>query len=184
MAVLSNTLLFAQILIAASLTVLGAFNDRRARTATIFLGATNTVIAGLLTYFKSRNQPNRARQFRNDLGVIVDQLDDAEANFRNPNWQGNEFTTMEQIRNAYNQARADAQANYPDLWVKGTTPYNPNYTPRTETDPTTGITGPLSHPSRAQTWSPLRTTVRHGTHPSATRPPPESTAHGALAAGS
>ncbi|EXJ67744.1 uncharacterized protein A1O5_09090 [Cladophialophora psammophila CBS 110553] len=138
-AVLSNSLLFFQILIAASLTVLGAFNDRRARTATIFLGATNTVIAGLITYFKSRNQPNRARQFRNDLAKIVDQLDDAEANFRNPNRRDDVYAVMEQIRDAYNQARTDAEVNYPDLWVRGSTPYNPNPTPGPSTDPPSRI---------------------------------------------
>lgn len=134
-AVFSNSLLFLQILIAASLTALGAINDRRAGTAIIFLGATNTVIAGLLTYFKSRNQPNRARQFRNDLAAIVDQLDDTEANFQNPAYKGNEFEEIEKIRAAYKQARLDAQANYPDLWVKGSTPYNPNWTPPIATDP-------------------------------------------------
>lgn len=114
----SNGLLFIQVLVAASLTVLGAFNDRRARTATIFLGATNTVIAGLLTYFKSRNQPNRARQLRNDLVRVVDQLDDYEANSRAPNFTGDVNASIDEIRRAYRQARDDAEANYPDLWVK------------------------------------------------------------------
>ncbi|KIW23910.1 uncharacterized protein PV07_12072 [Cladophialophora immunda] len=148
-AVTSNSLLFFQILIAASLTVLGAFNDRRARTATIFLGATNTVIAGLMTYFKSRNQPNRARQFRNDLAKIVDQLDDAEANFRNPNRHDDVYTVMEQIRVAYNQARTDAEINYPDLWVRGSTPSNPNTTPRTSTSPPTTVPPPPAAQSPA-----------------------------------
>lgn len=150
---MSNACLFIQILVAASLTGLGAFNDHRARTATIFLGAINTVIAGLLTYFKSRNQPNRARQFRNDLAGLVDQLDDAEANFQNPEFTGNVNDEIEKIRAAYQQARADAQANYPDLWVKGSSPYNPDYIPRGDNDPTTGIEGPPSHPRRTQVWS-------------------------------
>ena len=120
MATFSNSLLFLQILVAASLTVLGAIKDHKARTATIFLGAINTVIAGLLTYFKSRNQPNRSRQFCNDLAAIVNQLDDAEADFQNPEYNGDVDTVLRQIRDAYKQARTDAQANYPDLWVKGT----------------------------------------------------------------
>lgn len=124
-AMTSNSLLFLQVLIAASLTVLGAFNNRRARTATIFLGATNTVIAGLLTYFKSRNQPNRARQLRNDLGKVVDQLDDAEANFRTAGATGDVAVVVQDIRTSYRQARADAEANYPDLWVKAGDVRNP-----------------------------------------------------------
>jgi hypothetical protein len=137
-AFLSNFLLFLQILVAASLTALGGFDSHRARTATIFLGATNTVIAGLLTYFKSRNQPNRARQFRDDLQKVVDQFDDAEANFRNPEYHGDVYTTMEQIRKQYNDARTDAQANYPDLWAKVSSPYNPFFTQRGPTVPATG----------------------------------------------
>ncbi|KAJ9610824.1 hypothetical protein H2200_005601 [Cladophialophora chaetospira] len=155
-AILSNSLLFLQILVAASLTALGALHSRRASTAIIFLGATNTVIAGLLTYFKSRNQPNRARQFRNDLATIVDQLDDTEANFQNPDYDGNVFTEMEKIRAAYKQARIDAQANYPDLWVKGTSPYNPNWTPPNVTDPKTTAGSTLPNRifrGRAQSWS-------------------------------
>jgi len=128
-ATLSNSLLFIQVVIAASLTALGAFNDRRARTATIFLGAINTIIAALLTYFKSRNQPNRARQLRNDLGRVVDQLDDAEANFRAANAPADVTAAIQTIRTAYKQAREDAEANYPDLWVKAgnvKNPFNPD----------------------------------------------------------
>ncbi|KIW46799.1 uncharacterized protein PV06_02435 [Exophiala oligosperma] len=135
---LANGLLFLQILVAASLTVLGAFKDHRARTASIFLGATNTVVAGLLTYFKSRNQPNRARQFRDALQDCVQQLDDAEANFRNPNWTGNVFDEMEKVRSSYNRARKDARANYPDLWVRAGSLYDPMHAPRGGTTDSTG----------------------------------------------
>ncbi|KAK5064797.1 hypothetical protein LTR84_000631 [Exophiala bonariae] len=124
-AITSNSLLFLQVLIAASLTALGAFNDRRARTATIFLGATNTIIAALLTYFKTRNQPNRARQLRNDLGRVVDQLDDAEANLRSADAPDDVRGAIKGIRDSYRQARADAEANYPDLWVRAGDVRNP-----------------------------------------------------------
>jgi len=190
-AVTSNSLLFFQILIAASLTVLGAFNDRRARTvstleiyihglltkrpgsanqfatitdsgfqASIFLGATNTVIAGLLTYFKSRNQPNRARQFRNELGRVKDALDDAEADFRTPGNREDVHTIMQQIRTSYYAARSDAEANYPDLWVKATgTPYNPFWAPRTPNDPTGGYSpGGQQRPGQPQPQQPSQQT--------------------------
>ncbi|KAG9776185.1 hypothetical protein KCU88_g4950, partial [Aureobasidium melanogenum] len=99
-ATVSNALLFLQIVIAASLTVLGAFDSVAARRATIGLGAANT--------------------FRNDLAKVVEQLDDAEANFRDPTYpgQGTEHEVLEQIRKAYRDARNDAEANYPDFWVK------------------------------------------------------------------
>ncbi|KEF60838.1 uncharacterized protein A1O9_02400 [Exophiala aquamarina CBS 119918] len=141
----SNALLFIQVVLGASLTVLGAFNDRRARTATIFLGAANTVIAALLTYFKTRNQPNRARQLRNDLGRVVDQLDDAEANFRTANVPEDVTATIQSIRTAFKQARADAESNYPDLWVKAGDVRNP-FNPDQEKDATPPE--PLAQPSQ------------------------------------
>ena len=172
MATTSNGALFLQILIAACLTALGAINDHRTRPAIVVLGATNTVIAGLLTYFKSRNQPNRSRQFRNDLAGVVEQLDDAEANFRNPFWQGNEFVEVEKIRAAYKQARIDAQANYPDLWVRGTSPYNPNFTPKISTDPEDGTSGLRPEPNfaRSQAWSPSGLSVSRRTSERPSRP--------------
>lgn len=145
----SNALLFLQVLIAASLTVLGAFNDRKARTATIFLGGANTVIAALLTYFKTRNQPNRARQFRNDLGKVVDQLDDAEANFRAASAPPDVVSSIQDIRNAYKQARADAETNYPDLWVKAGDVRNP-FSPDRKDKPSAPAPAPGQTPAPGQ----------------------------------
>lgn len=164
----ANTLLFLQILVAASITVLGAIKDHRARTATIFLGATNTVIAGLMTYFKSRNQPNRARQFRNDLGKVVDQLDDAEANFQNPNFQGNAQEVMQQIRRSYNTARADAEANYPDLWVKAGSLYDPMHPPQSPPAPDTTVTPPAGQQPHADPEAAGALGAGHVTPPSQT----------------
>lgn len=148
-AVSSNSLLFLQVLIAASLTALGAFNDRRARTATIFLGATNTIIAALLTYFKTRNQPNRARQLRNDLGRVVDQLDDAEASLRMADAPDDVTTAIKGIRDSYRQARADAEANYPDLWVRAGDLRSP-FSPDRVADPSTPAPPAPPAPSATQ----------------------------------
>lgn len=116
-ATLANGLLWAQIVIGAALTALGATHTPQAKTATIYLGASSTVIAGLLTYFKSRNQPNRARQFRQALRGVRNKMDEA-AN------EVTTFTTPEEARQKaqeiikqYDEALADAAVNYPDLWV-------------------------------------------------------------------
>jgi hypothetical protein len=137
-ATLANGLLWAQIVIGAALTALGAYvvpslpliefsvayafsahystKTANAQTAVIYLGAASTVIAGLLTYFKSRNQPNRARQFRNALRGVRNKIDDKSHELHG--------LTPEQARavaagiiKQYNQALAEAAANYPDLWV-------------------------------------------------------------------
>ncbi|OQV00186.1 hypothetical protein CLAIMM_05718 [Cladophialophora immunda] len=49
-------------------------NSNAARIAITVLGAINTVIAGFLTFLKSRNQPNRALQFRNGLRGVYEDL--------------------------------------------------------------------------------------------------------------
>lgn len=98
-----------------------------------------------MTYFKTRNQPNRARQLRNDLGRVVDQLDDAEANFRAANAPSDVTTSIQDIRNAYRQARADAEANYPDLWVKAGDVRNP-FSPDEKKDKPSAQTPPQAPP--------------------------------------
>ncbi|KAL2436494.1 hypothetical protein ABEF95_011216 [Exophiala dermatitidis] len=154
-ATVSNALLFFQIVIAASLTVLGAFDSVAARRATLGLEAANTVIEGVIIYFKSRNQPNRGRQFRNDLAKVVEQLDDAEANFRDPTYpgQGTEHEVLEQIRKQYRDARNDAEANYPDFWVKLNDP--PKQPPPDAAKATDGsVSAPEAHPQGGSKQSP------------------------------
>ncbi|KAF2754531.1 hypothetical protein EJ05DRAFT_479503 [Pseudovirgaria hyperparasitica] len=75
-AALSTTMLLSQIVIGAALTALGAANISHVTVA--FLGALNTVIAGLVTYLRSRGQPMRARMFRDDLERVVDEIENSE----------------------------------------------------------------------------------------------------------
>lgn len=74
MASVANGMLWAQIIIGAAITALGATHANGSKTATIYLGAASTVIAGFLTYFKSRNQPNRSRQFRQALRKVRNKM--------------------------------------------------------------------------------------------------------------
>ena len=59
------------------MTALSAVNTDHV-VVTVF-GAANTVIAGMIAYFKSRGQPMRSRAFRDELEVVVDAVEDAEA---------------------------------------------------------------------------------------------------------
>ncbi|KAJ8108288.1 hypothetical protein OPT61_g8276 [Boeremia exigua] len=113
---LANGLLWMQIIIGAALTALGATRTSESQTATIYLGAASTITAGLLTYFKSRNQPNRSRQLRQALREVRNNMDDQSRDMVS--------LTPEEARGAaqriikqYNDALAEAAANYPDLWV-------------------------------------------------------------------
>jgi len=75
-AMISNTLLLAQVVLGAALTGLGASGSSHI-LITLF-GATNTIIAGVVAYLKSRGQPMRARMYRDDLERVVDEIENSE----------------------------------------------------------------------------------------------------------
>jgi hypothetical protein len=77
---LTNTLLLAQVVLGAALTGLGA-TDSPGWLITIF-GAANTIIAGIVTFLKSRGQPMRARMFRDDLSRVVDEIENSATMWR------------------------------------------------------------------------------------------------------
>lgn len=72
---LANTLLLMQVVLGATVTGLGA-SDSSHILITIF-GATNTIIAGLVAYLKSRGQPMRARMYSEDLDRLVDEIENS-----------------------------------------------------------------------------------------------------------
>ncbi|KAK5073953.1 hypothetical protein LTR64_006906 [Lithohypha guttulata] len=77
---LNNLLLLSQVVLGAALTALGASASSHI-LITIF-GATNTIIAGLVAYLKSRGQPMRARMYRDDLERLVDEIENSEVMWR------------------------------------------------------------------------------------------------------
>ena len=76
MASLSNIMLLSQVVLGAALTALGASESSHI-LITLF-GATNTIIAGLIAYLKSRGQPMRSRMYRDDLERVVDEIENSE----------------------------------------------------------------------------------------------------------
>lgn len=75
-AALSNTLLLSQVVLGAALTALGA--SASSHILITLFGATNTIIAGIVAYLKSRGQPMRARMYRDDLDRVVDEIENSE----------------------------------------------------------------------------------------------------------
>jgi hypothetical protein len=73
---ISNTLLLSQVVLGAAVTALGASESSHI-LITLF-GATNTIIAGVVAYLKSRGQPMRARMYRDDLERVVDEIENSE----------------------------------------------------------------------------------------------------------
>ena len=76
MASFSTTALLAQVILGAAITALGASESSHI-LITVF-GASNTVIAGIVAYLKSRGQPMRSRMFRDDLERVVDEIENSE----------------------------------------------------------------------------------------------------------
>ncbi|KIV78383.1 hypothetical protein PV11_10105 [Exophiala sideris] len=113
----ANGMLWAQIIIGAAITALGAGNAPGSKTATIFLGAASTVIAGFLTYFKSRSQPNRSRQFRQALRKVRNKMDETANQLDDTTTPEEAHARAMEILKLYDEAIAEAAANYPDLWV-------------------------------------------------------------------
>lgn len=77
---LNNILLLSQVILGAALTALGA--SASSHLLITLFGATNTIIAGLVAYLKSRGQPMRARMYRDDLERVVDEVENSEVMWR------------------------------------------------------------------------------------------------------
>ncbi|EXJ69343.1 uncharacterized protein A1O5_07379 [Cladophialophora psammophila CBS 110553] len=84
----------------------------------IGIGATVTALGTtrFLTFLKSRNQPNRALQFRNGLRGVYEDLWQVDAEMLS----GKDINVDEKVDDLwkkYKEVTAEAEANYPDLWV-------------------------------------------------------------------
>ncbi|KAJ9603178.1 hypothetical protein H2200_012473 [Cladophialophora chaetospira] len=129
----SHSMLWLQIGIGATLTALGQTNNNTARVAITVLGAVNTVIAGFLTFLKSRNQPNRALQFRNGLRGVVEDLWQVDSETGRDDFDVDK--KVEYLWAKYKEVVQESEANYPDLWVslsKMIKPSDPDKNPNTQ----------------------------------------------------
>lgn len=118
---LINTLHLSQIIIGATATALGSAGvanraTKSRNTAITVLTTIMTVIAAVLVYFKSRGQPNRVRQLRNDLRKVLDYIKFTEIEFREPAFGPSVEVALNKVKSLYDSARANAETNYPDTW--------------------------------------------------------------------
>jgi hypothetical protein len=116
-----NILYLTQIVIGATATALGSVEmtsrpSQKRTTAITILTAIGTVIAGILAFFKSRGQPNRARQFRNDLRRVCQYVRFMEMEFRSPACAKDVEAALKEVNDLYKLALANAETNYPDTW--------------------------------------------------------------------
>ncbi|PHH91105.1 hypothetical protein CDD83_1628 [Cordyceps sp. RAO-2017] len=74
-----NACLGLQIIVAASLTALGAANGSRA--AVTGFGAINTIVAGILTYLKGSGLPNRLKYVEDEFKLVREYAEQREREF-------------------------------------------------------------------------------------------------------
>ena len=79
MSTIINLSFFGQIIVAATLTALGASNA--SHVAITVLGSVNTVIAGIQTYLKGQGLPNRIQQYQFGLRKLREHMEDREREF-------------------------------------------------------------------------------------------------------
>ncbi|KAL8900874.1 MAG: hypothetical protein Q9207_005470 [Kuettlingeria erythrocarpa] len=121
-----NTCYFGQIVVAAALTALGA--SGASNIAITVLGATNTVIAGILTYLKGQGLPNRLRMYWNGLRKCREYIEEKERECAAEGWgdgikEGSEAVDVEReidtIVKMYHDVRQTAEDNTPDTYLPG-----------------------------------------------------------------
>lgn len=113
--VLINSCLGLQVIVAASLTAMGAANTNHV-SITAF-GAVNTVIAGILTYLKGSGLPNRIRWYENEWKKIREYIEQRERDFSRPNCRLDVQEVVQVIEAMYEEVKADIQNNTPEAYI-------------------------------------------------------------------
>ena len=142
-ATLTTMFFLLQVIIGAIQTALGATHSPHV-LVTVF-GALATVIGGILAYLKSRGQPNRARQLRNSLRKVVEEIELQEMQLRNPEIKTTAREAVDYVNQLYEDARFQAETNYPEFWSTAGTKATKSSASGTTTNPSVQPTAPSSN---------------------------------------
>ena len=104
-----------QIIVAATLTALGAADA--SHIAITVLGSVNTVIAGVQTYLKGQGLPNRLRLYEFGLRKLREHIEDRERDFSHADCKLNVDHEIADIAAMYKAVRQTAEDNTPDTYV-------------------------------------------------------------------
>ena len=105
----------SQIVVAATLTALGAADA--SYIAITVLGSVNTVIAGIQTYLKGQGLPNRLRQYEFGLRKLREYIEDRERDFSHADCTLNVDHEIADIADMYKAVRQTAEDNTPDNYL-------------------------------------------------------------------
>ncbi|KAL2044835.1 hypothetical protein N7G274_002610 [Stereocaulon virgatum] len=115
MASIINLSFLGQIVVAATLTALGAADA--SHIAITVLGSVNTVIAGVQTYLKGQGLPNRLRQYEFGLRKLREHIEDLERAFSHVDCRLNVDNEISDIAAMYKAVRQTAEDNTPDTYL-------------------------------------------------------------------
>jgi hypothetical protein len=153
---ISNTLLLAQVVLGAAVTALGA--SASSHILITLFGASNTIIAGVVAYLKSRGQPMRARMYRDDLERVVDEIENSEIMWLgiSKNMHGysdintdDEVTVRSEVARLtrlYDRAIRTNSLNNPDMYMPGSGSDNTSSALRKGTLPSGPVLPPVVTP--------------------------------------
>ena len=112
---LINGCLALQLIVAASLTALGAGNGPHA-AVTVF-GAVNTIIAGFLTYLKGSGLPNRHKFYASSWGKVREYMEQREREFERADCPLDVEEVIRKVEDMYEEVRQDVEANEPEAYT-------------------------------------------------------------------
>ena len=114
MSLIINASFLSQIIVAATLTALGASDG--SRIVITILGSVNTVIAGIQTYLKGQGC-NRLKQYQFGLRKLREYVDDRERDFSNEGCKLNVDHVVADVAAMYQAVRQTAEDNTPDTYL-------------------------------------------------------------------
>ncbi|KAI1465760.1 uncharacterized protein F4812DRAFT_111126 [Daldinia caldariorum] len=116
--ILINACYFLQIVVAASLTAMGAAGVSHGAVTTF--GAINTIIAGLLTFLKGSGLPARLKYYGNEWKKIREFIEQRERDFSRTGCTLDVYEVVATIDRMYNNTKQEIEMNTPDGYTSVT----------------------------------------------------------------
>ncbi|KAI1101075.1 hypothetical protein F4804DRAFT_344229 [Jackrogersella minutella] len=113
-----NACYFLQIVVAASITAMGAAGVSHG--AVTAFGAINTIIAGLLTFLKGSGLPARLKYYGNEWKKIREFIEQRERDFSRIGCDLNVYEVVATIDRMYNNTKQEIEMNTPDGYTSVT----------------------------------------------------------------
>ncbi|KAI8965843.1 hypothetical protein F5Y11DRAFT_258252 [Daldinia sp. FL1419] len=116
--ILINACYFLQIVVAASLTAMGAAGVSHG--AVTAFGAINTIIAGILTFLKGSGLPARLKYYGDEWKKIREFIEQRERDFSRTGCTLNVYEVVATIDRMYNNTKQEIEMNTPDGYTSVT----------------------------------------------------------------